>query len=549
VYACGITPYDVTHLGHAATFVWTDTLCRVLRAGGAEVLLCRNVTDVDDVLLAAADRAGEPYDRFAAIQVFYFEQDMAALGVGRPSVEPRAHAYIKTGARPAAGHTGPSERFGAVACGYFPGMSDAGGGTETAASAPRLVPLRRNHGFRMLWAGQLLSDTGSQVGLLAYPLLILALTHSAVLAGVVGTAREVTLIALQLPAGALADRLDRRLTMIICDSMRAALMVGLCVLIAVHLASWPVVLVVSMAEGGAGAIFDPSATAALPAIVPDRQLEEAWAATEARTYGAWLVGPALGGVLFGLGRAVPFLADAVSYGVSLGTVSRLRGRFRPEKPAERKALWREVGDGLRIVWRVPILRATVIQGPLINFAFNGVLFTITLSLRQHGTSATVIGLVQTGIAAGGLLGAVAATRVRGRLNIRTLTIAMSMTGVVLYCAAALLIPSPLVLLPVAIVPLLSPAANAALFAGMLRAAPEEMRGRVSNTVVMLAMALAALAPLLAGLLVEHVSGAWAIGAFAAAQAVAALLCLTMSGLRQAESLAAAPEGSPPAGSG
>jgi cysteinyl-tRNA synthetase len=67
VYACGITPYDVTHLGHAATFVWVDTLARVLGAGGAEVIMCRNVTDVDDVLLAAADRAGAPYSRLAAI--------------------------------------------------------------------------------------------------------------------------------------------------------------------------------------------------------------------------------------------------------------------------------------------------------------------------------------------------------------------------------------------------------------------------------------------------------------------------------------------------
>ena len=66
VYACGITPYDVTHLGHAATFVWVDTLVRVLHAGGAEVVVCRNVTDVDDVLLAAANRADIPYDRFAA---------------------------------------------------------------------------------------------------------------------------------------------------------------------------------------------------------------------------------------------------------------------------------------------------------------------------------------------------------------------------------------------------------------------------------------------------------------------------------------------------
>ena len=94
VYACGITPYDVTHLGHAATFVWVDTLARVLHAAGAEVIVCRNVTDVDDVLLAAAGRSGSPYDEFAVIQQFYFDQDMAALGVRQPAMQPRAHAYI-----------------------------------------------------------------------------------------------------------------------------------------------------------------------------------------------------------------------------------------------------------------------------------------------------------------------------------------------------------------------------------------------------------------------------------------------------------------------
>jgi len=94
VYACGITPYDVTHLGHAATFVWVDTLARMLGADGTEVIVCRNVTDVDDVLLAAASRAGAPYGRFAAIQQFYFDQDMAALGVRPPALQPRAHVYI-----------------------------------------------------------------------------------------------------------------------------------------------------------------------------------------------------------------------------------------------------------------------------------------------------------------------------------------------------------------------------------------------------------------------------------------------------------------------
>jgi MFS family permease len=419
-------------------------------------------------------------------------------------------------------------------------VSDASG-TETAAAAVQPVPLRRNSGFRMLWIGQLLSDTGSEISFLAYPLLILALTRSAVLAGVVGTARAIAVLCVQLPAGALSDRFDRRLTMIVCDVVRAVLLAVLGILVVLHLASWPVILVVSLIEGGAGALFDPAATAALPGIVADGQLERAWAATEARTYSASLAGPALGGLLFGLARAVPFLADAVSYGISFGTVSRIRGRFRPEKAVERKALWREVADGLQLVWRVPILRAVVIQAPLINFAFNGVIFTITLALRQHGTSTAVIGLVQAAVMVGGLLGAIVAPRLQGRVRLGTLAMVVTLAGALLFGVAAWLVPSPAVAAPVAASLMLAPAANAALFAVMLRSAPEEMRGRVTNTVLMVATGLATLAPLTAGLLVQHVSGGWALGAFAATMAVAAVLCVTLPGLRQAESVAAAPD--------
>ncbi|OQO93883.1 cysteine--tRNA ligase [Saccharomonospora piscinae] len=94
VYACGITPYHVTHLGHAATFVWVDTLRRVLRVLGVEPVVCRNVTDIDDVLDAAAQRAGVRYDHFAAFQEFSFDEDMAALRVPVPDHEPRAHRYV-----------------------------------------------------------------------------------------------------------------------------------------------------------------------------------------------------------------------------------------------------------------------------------------------------------------------------------------------------------------------------------------------------------------------------------------------------------------------
>ncbi|MCU1590726.1 MAG: Cysteine--tRNA ligase [Frankiales bacterium] len=94
IYVCGVTPYDVTHLGHAATFVWVDAAERVLRRFGVQAEVCRNVTDVDDVLFDAATRAGEHYDRFAAVQQFHFDRDMDALGVRRPTHEPRAHSFV-----------------------------------------------------------------------------------------------------------------------------------------------------------------------------------------------------------------------------------------------------------------------------------------------------------------------------------------------------------------------------------------------------------------------------------------------------------------------
>ena len=103
IYACGITPYDVTHLGHAATFVWVDTLARTLRLLRVEPEVCRNVTDVDDVLDEAAHRAEEPYDSFAAVQQYYFDRDMAALNVQAVQHEPRAHRYIDQVVRLAAG--------------------------------------------------------------------------------------------------------------------------------------------------------------------------------------------------------------------------------------------------------------------------------------------------------------------------------------------------------------------------------------------------------------------------------------------------------------
>jgi fucose permease len=361
-----------------------------------------------------------------------------------------------------------------------------------------------------------LSDIGTQIGLLAYPLLVLALTHSAVIAGVVGTAASGAAFLVRLPAGALADRLDRRGTMILCDAGRTVALAVLAVLVATHAVVWPLVMVVAVIDRTAETLFTPAANAALPLIVADEQLESAWALSEGRQYAANLIGPPLGGVLYGIGRAVPFLADAISYGVSVFTSARLRGTFRSTSdPATRRGLWREAFEGIGLLWRDSLLRAVMIQAPLLNFAFTGSIFTVILGLRRSGVSAAVIGGAEAVIMVGGLVGAVVAPEVRSRVSVRQAILLLSVSGTLMMLLAAAIMPSPAVAVPLAIPLVLAPATNAALFALMFRRSPPAMHGRVNNGLLQIAGGLAALAPFVSGVVVQQASAQWSMALFAA----------------------------------
>jgi L-cysteine:1D-myo-inositol 2-amino-2-deoxy-alpha-D-glucopyranoside ligase len=85
MYVCGITPYDATHLGHAATYLSFDLIHRLLLASGAEVNYVQNITDIDEPLLERAVRDGVQWDELAADQIQLFRQDMIALNVVPPT--------------------------------------------------------------------------------------------------------------------------------------------------------------------------------------------------------------------------------------------------------------------------------------------------------------------------------------------------------------------------------------------------------------------------------------------------------------------------------
>ena len=303
--------------------------------------------------------------------------------------------------------------------------------------------------------------------------------------------------------------------MIVSDGVRTVALAALAVLVATDVVAWPVVMVVAVIDRASDTLFTPSSMAALPLIVADEQLESAWAVSEGRQYAANLIGPPLGGLLYGLGRALPFLVDAVSYGISVLTSHRITGRFASSAdPALRRGLWAEAFEGLKLLWRDSFLRAILIQAPLINFAFTGAMFTVILGLRGDGVSAVAIGGVEAVIMSGGVLGAVLAPQIGSRLSLRQSILLLTVSGALCMLIAAVVIPSAAVAAPLALPFVLAPATNAAFFALMLRRSPPALHGRVNNGLLQVAVALAALAPVVSGLVVSKASAGWAMALFA-----------------------------------
>jgi predicted MFS family arabinose efflux permease len=148
----------------------------------------------------------------------------------------------------------------------------------------------------------------------------------------------------------------------------------------------------------------------------------------------------------------------------------------------------------------------------------------------------VIGGAEAVIMVGGLAGALAAAQIRARVTVRQSILLLTVIGALAMLAAAAIMPSPSIAVPLAVPLVLSPATNAALFAIMLRGTPASMHGRATNSLMQVATALAALAPLAGGLVVENASAGWAMAMFGIALALVLPIALL---------LPSAPEGAAP----
>jgi MFS family permease len=398
------------------------------------------------------------------------------------------------------------------------------------------TPLWRNRDFMLLQAGQLLSTFGSNISGIAYPLLALAVTHSAQEAGYVGAVVFGSMLLFNFPAGVAADRYDRRTLMIVSDALGAASVGTLAAAAILHHASLWLILVVAFVDSTSSVFFRAGNSGAFRAVVPQSQLADAASLSQARAATVRLAAPPAGGALFGIARWVPFLADAVSYTFSTVSLLLMRTRFQEHRePTERT----DLREGIAFFWRMPFLRTTIGMIAASNFASAGVPLTVIVLATRHGISSAGIGAFVALTGATTLLGSTLSPLLRRVLPMRAILLS-EFWGAAVY-AAFIAYPSVYVLAAAfAAHAFWFPNTDSAVAAYSYTLIPDRLLGRVMSASNTLRVAVTPLGPLAAGILLSHTSARITITVLAVPVLMAALAGTVSPSLRRLPSLEASP---------
>ncbi|WP_433154650.1 MFS transporter [Actinomadura nitritigenes] len=272
-------------------------------------------------------------------------------------------------------------------------------------------------GFGRLWTAQTVSSLGDGVTHAALPLIALTTTRDPMALAVVTAAGTLPWLLFGVLGGALVDRWDRRRTMWVTDTARAVLLAVLAAAAALDMLSIPLLSAAAFLLALGGLFFDTAATAYLPDLLgrDPALLERANSRLRgAQTAASGLAGPPAGSALLALGRAVPLLADAVSFAFSALLVQSLPAVPRPTAGA-RESLLRQARAGAAHVFHDRLLLGLALRPAVGNVAFLAVETVLALFAHERlGIETSGFGLLLAAEAAGGLLGAGIASRL-GRL--------------------------------------------------------------------------------------------------------------------------------------
>jgi MFS family permease len=368
-------------------------------------------------------------------------------------------------------------------------MSDR---TDIREDEPTLTPTRslwRNGNFLLLWSGQTVSALGTRVSALAFPLLILALTHSAAIAGLLIATEMLPYLLFSLPVGALIDRWDRKLVMIVSDSIRWLAMGSISLAFVLGHLNPVLLYIVAFVEGTGNVFFSLAQISSLPRVVHPAHLSRAYALSEVSEFLARLLGPAISAFIIQLARTtvvgavLAYLVDSVSYLISVISLCFIRIPFQHERSvvATQRSLRADIVEGLRFLWTHTRLRIMVLLTATVNFLQSSIsLAVIVLAQQRLHLNVFTLGLIFTAGGVGGLLAGFTAPWIRARLRFGQIIIG----SIVIWTVAAALLAIGqavwMLMLGMALTDMLWPIYSVTLVSYRLEETPDALQGRVNS---------------------------------------------------------------------
>jgi predicted MFS family arabinose efflux permease len=392
----------------------------------------------------------------------------------------------------------------------------------------------------LLWSGQVVSTLGSTATSIVFPLLVLALTNSPAAAGVASALRTAPYLIFSLPVGALIDRWDRKRLMINCDVGRAIVVLTVPVALWLDaLTIWQLYLV-AFIEGSLFVFFNIAEVAALPRVVPAAQLPQAAAQNEAAFGTVHIVGPSIGTFLYQtLGKGTPFIADAISYVMSVVSLFLIRTEFRLAKAVSQGPLQAEIVEGLRWLGQKPLIRYMAFLTGGVNLVNAAVPLIVIVLAKQMGAGDFEIGLIFSIGGIGGILGSLVGGQIQKRFSFGQVIIAVIWVEALLFPLYALVPQFFLLGALYALIYTTAPIYNVVQFSYRLSLIPDALQGRVNSTFRLLAFGFMPLGAAISGVLLEQFGAIPTVLAFALWYLVFAILTTLNRHVRNARPLARA----------
>jgi MFS family permease len=329
----------------------------------------------------------------------------------------------------------------------------------------------------LFWSGQTISSIGGNVSLIAFPLLLLAVTGSPLAAGIAGMLRRLPNL-LYLVAGALVDRWNRKHVMLICDIGRALSLASIPLALLVgHLTVWQL-YVNALIEGTLMVFFSIAHTSSLGQVVMKEQLPQAMAQEEVVEGITGLLGPGLAGPLFALAQMLPFVADAISYAASIITLLLIRTPLQTPRVQQRRPLLAEIREGMAWMWQQPVIRMMNLTNVVAALVNPGSTLIVIVVAQQHGASDAIIGLIFACAGVGAILGSLLAQFTQRFLTVGWAIVLVRWLFALLWPCYAL-IGQPLLLGAVEFgLSFADPIEDVPYFSYRMAIIPDELRGRV-----------------------------------------------------------------------